>query len=270
MTPFFSILSLRNILSFIRLLLIISKIQKVLTGDHMKLKNAILLKLLVPLFMNKSFASSTIASDRLDLPWWQDRHKGILQYHKENSEDIEIVFIGDSITQRWEQNGATIWSEIFKPMGVSNLGFDGDKTEHVIWRIDHGELAYINPNLVVLMIGTNNTWTGTDTPEEIAGGIKAVLDRIEKNLKDTKVLLLGIFPAFEPDSQHRKHNNRVNQLIKNFDDGYKIHYKNINSIFLEADLSISPKIMPDGIHLSQEGYKLWADSLKKLLKTLTN
>ena len=214
------------------------------------------------LFNSQSYASSTHPTHRMDLEWWQQRHHEILERHKQGGREINVVFIGDSITQRWEQSGAALWSRLFKPMGASNLGFDGDKTEHVLWRIEQGELDHLEPKLVVLMIGTNNTWSGIDKPVDTANGIRAILHRLLHKLKNTKVLVLGVFPAFEANSKHRQDNKRVNELISDLHDGDRVYFEDISSLFVEDDLSISPKVMPDGIHLSQEGYSLWAKYLK--------
>ena len=107
--------------------------------------------------------------------------------------DIDLLFLGDSITQGWNNN--EVWRRHFGPRKAANFGIGGDRTEHVLWRIQNGELEGIAPKVTVLMIGTNNS--GANTPEEIAQGITAIVDELRKRLPNTKILLLGVFPRGE-------------------------------------------------------------------------
>jgi beta-glucosidase len=102
--------------------------------------------------------------------------------------------IGDSITQGWADEGGRIWDAYYGRRRAVNLGFNGDRTEHVLWRLDHGEVEGIAPKLAVVMIGTNNTGVRHDPPEETAAGIQAILAILRTRLPGTKILLLDVFP----------------------------------------------------------------------------
>ena len=119
------------------------------------------------------------------------------------------------------------------------------------------------------MIGTNNM--GAHTPEQIAGGVKKIIDDLRKKKPDMKILVLGIFPrSAKADDKIRVKVNDTNKLIEKFADGKAVFYKDIGSKFLTADGTLEKKIMPDLLHLSEEGYKIWAEGIKedveKLLK----
>ena len=103
---------------------------------------------------------------------------------------IDLLFLGDSITQGWHDNA--VWKRFYGPRHAANFGIGGDRTEHVLWRLQHGEVDGIHPRVVVLMIGTNNS--GDNTSGEIVAGIKAIVDELRKRLPDSKILLLGVFP----------------------------------------------------------------------------
>src|ERR1700722_18534738 len=125
---------------------------------------------------------------------WVARHEGFVREAKHDQ--IDLLFMGDSITDFWQRKapryGINIWNEYYAPLHAADFGISGDRTEHVIWRIDHGELDGLHPKVVVLMIGTNKT--RTNSPEQIAEGIKVILDKIQDKCPNTKILLLGVFP----------------------------------------------------------------------------
>jgi len=137
--------------------------------------------------------------DRLSESWWADRHKAIVA-SLPNHADAQLLFLGDSITQNYEkasppnENFQPIWQQYYAPRKALNLGFGGDTTANVLWRLDHGEVAGLNPKVVVLLIGTNDTARGR-TVEETEAGIDAVIVALEYHLPKTKIFLLGILPT---------------------------------------------------------------------------
>ena len=187
--------------------------------------------------------------------------------------DVDLVFLGDSITAGWEIGaGKDIWEKYYSKRKSLNLGFGGDRTEHVIWRLQNGNFDGINPKLVVLMIGTNNTEQRMDNPVMIAESIKLIVETIHLKSPSTKILLLGIFPRGKTkDGPMRKNNDTVNEIIKNYPEDYKfVDYMDISKNFLNADGSLSREIMYDLLHLSSKGYEIWAESLEEKLKKLLN
>ena len=194
--------------------------------------------------------------------WWQKLHKGFLKQAEKG--DIDLLFLGDSITQGWNNNAT--WKEHYAPRHAANFGIGGDRTEHVLWRIENGEIDGIKPKAIVLMIGTNNV--GANSADDIAAGVKAIVAELRKRLPEAKILLLGVFPRSEKPDEARAKLKKVNEQISKLDDGDKVHYLDIGSSFLEDDDTISKKIMPDFLHLSPEGYERWAAAIEPSLKKL--
>ena len=123
--------------------------------------------------------------------------------------------IGDSITHGWEGRGKKVWQQYYAKRNAFNIGYSGDRTEHVIWRLQHGEIDAISPQLAVVMIGTNNTGHRQDPPQETAAGIKHILAELKQRKPKMKVLLLAIFPrGATADDKLRKINVSINEHIK--------------------------------------------------------
>lgn len=205
--------------------------------------------------------------------WWMQRHQKFLDRTKQG--DIGLLFIGDSITHGWEEHGkdgkegaAEIWERHYAPRKAANLGIGGDQTGHVLWRLDNGEVEGISPRVAVVMIGTNNVPPG-DSPEDIAAGIKAVVEKLREKLPETKVLLLGVFPRGEKPNPMRDRIKDINERISKLDDGGKhVKYLDIGKNFLDEDGTLPKEIMPDFLHLSPKGYRIWADSIEPTLWNL--
>lgn len=178
--------------------------------------------------------------------------------------NIDLLFVGDSLTWNWKKAGLPIWKEKYAPLKAANFGLGGDRTQHVLWRLGNGELEGIKPKVVVLLIGTNNI--DKDKPEQIALGIKANIDLITTKLPDTKVLLLGLFPRMEkPDGRKRILVGKVNEIIAKFDDGKRVRYLDIGSKFLDKSGTLTLEITRDHLHLTDKGYKIWADAMQPTL-----
>ncbi|MDO3384937.1 GDSL-type esterase/lipase family protein [Gilvimarinus sp. SDUM040013] len=201
------------------------------------------------------------------LSWWMPRHE--VKVKLAQTTDPELVFIGDSITEGWENAGAGVFEKYFGQYETLTLGFGGDRTENVLWRLNHGEVDNIDPKLVVLMIGTNNTGHRQDSPALVAEGIKAILDKLQQKLPNTKVLLHAIFPRSATADNHlREINSLINARIRNFADGERVFFKDINSEFLTEDGVLTEKVMPDLLHPEEYGYSLWAEAIKDDIKRL--
>jgi lysophospholipase L1-like esterase len=200
-------------------------------------------------------------------PFQPKRHEGFLEVAKKG--DIDILFMGDSITDGWRTGGKPVFEKYFVPLKTANFGIGGDKTQGVLWRMDNGELEGYTPKLMMLMIGTNNiggvkkdgTSTG-NTPEEIAEGIKAIVDKFRGKFPQAKVLLLAVFPRnVSPDSGQRTAVNNINKIIAKFDDGKNVRYLDIGNKFLAPDGTLPKDIMPDALHPNLRGYEIWADAV---------
>jgi lysophospholipase L1-like esterase len=208
------------------------------------------------------------------------RHERFVERAKKG--DVDVLFLGDSITQGWEGQGKAVWKARYDSMKAANFGIGGDKTEHVLWRITEGkELEGIQPKVVVLMIGTNNMGAANPSKDgkvnqnsvsasQIAEGVTAIVKEIHKQIPTTKILLLAIFPRAEmPDSPARKKVDEVNEMIKKLDDGGKsVLYLDINNKLLDRDGVLLPEIMPDFLHPNEVGYKIWGRVIEKPLAEL--
>lgn len=218
------------------------------------------------------FKTASVTPDMLNeawsISWWLPRHEQKLRQIKENSK-VDLVFIGDSITHGWEKDGFNIWQKFYAKRDPLDLGFSGDRTENVLWRLQHGEVDGIHPKAAVLMFGTNNTGHRLEDPNTTALGIKRNIDELQKRLPDTKILLLAIFPRDEqPDAQMRQINDQVNKIISGYADNKKIFFLDINKNFLDDKGILHKEIMPDLLHPNEKGYEIWAKAMEPTLVTL--
>lgn len=205
--------------------------------------------------------------------WWPKRHAQKLAERDAAlaaGNEIDLVFVGDSITHSWENAGKRLWAERFAPRGAFNLGFSGDRTEHVLWRLGLGEageanneLAGLSPKLFVVMIGTNNTGHREDPAPATAEGIEKIVDRLLEVAPESRVLLLGIFPrGVTPDHPKRKLNVAINELIAPLGERERIEFLDLGEIFLDEDGTLPKSVMPDALHPKADGYRLWADAIE--------
>lgn len=197
---------------------------------------------------------------------WLARHEGFVAEAKRGG--VDILFLGDSITDLWRGRGRNVWNHTYAPRHAANFGIGGDRTQHVLWRIEHGELDGIHPKVTVLMIGTNNS--KSDPPQDIADAIRKILDDIQAKLPETKILLLAIFPRNKPQDTDAQLEtiHEVNKRIAHFADGKRVVYLDIGPKFLGPDGKVPAEIMPDYLHPSQKGYQIWADAMEPTLAEL--
>lgn len=197
-----------------------------------------------------------------------ERYLYLNEHAGENQGEIDVLFIGDSITQGWENAGREIWEEFYGSRKAFNIGISGDRTQHVLWRLENGNIEEVFPNVSVVMIGTNNSGLERNTTSEVLAGVTAVTEKLRSLLPDTKILLLGIFPRGKEFNEQRGKILQVNQALQKLQDNEYIFFLDIGYVFLEADGTISEDIMPDALHLSTAGYRLWAESMEPVLQHL--
>lgn len=211
--------------------------------------------------------TAVIPATRGEEKKWQQRDMELTANAKKG--DFDLAFIGDSITQGWEGNGKDVWQKYYGGRKAMNLGIGGDRTEHVIWRLTHGNLTNVKPKVAVLMIGTNNTGHLDQKPDQVAAGIERILAILKEQTPETKVLLLGIFPRGGSTLDPKRLNNvAINQILQKKSDGDRVRYADIGHIFTDDEGKLPKSIMPDSLHLSEEGYKLWAEAIEPMLKDL--
>ena len=200
-------------------------------------------------------------------------HRDLLK--KAKSGVIDVYFVGDSITRRWHGNDypsfQANWNKNFFGWNAANFGWGGDRTENVLWRLEHGELDGVNPKVIVLLIGTNNV--GEAPPEgndgalidDVVNGIKAILGVVQQQAPNAKIVLMGITPRnANGDTAVMPTISRINDRIAKFADGAKIKYLNINEKLADREGRLYDGVTEDGLHLSTKGYQIWADALKPI------
>jgi lysophospholipase L1-like esterase len=224
---------------------------------------AVLLSALISAQAQHSAVTSAPRNDQ----WWKDRAK-LLDDRLKETPDTRVLFIGDSITQGWEGDGKDAWARHFAKHKAVNLGIGGDRTQHVLWRLENAPLDGVKPQAAVVMIGTNNSNGEDNSPGQIADGVAAIVQTLRKRLPETKILLLGIFPRSENFTSQRGKITQVNQVIHKLHDGKNVFYLDIGHRFLASDGSLPADIMPDYLHLSPKGYQIWAEAIEEPLGRL--
>jgi lysophospholipase L1-like esterase len=194
---------------------------------------------------------------------WLQRHDGFRQLAQKGG--IDLLFLGDSITDGWRARGSNVWNTFYASRKAANFGISGDQTQHVLWRIQNGELDQLKPRVIVLMIGTNNS--GRDDGKSIADGIRSILEAIRSRCPDSKVLLLAIFPRnmAADSSRQLQAIADANEIIAGFDDGRRVRFLNINQKLVGPDGKVPAAIMPDFLHPNANGYQIWADAMEPTL-----
>jgi beta-glucosidase len=210
----------------------------------------------------KHHASVTPAPSTFDwaVSWWMPRHEAVGARLKQGH--VSMLFIGNSITHGWENTGKKIWDRYYAPREAVNMGFGGDWTQHVLWRLDHSDLEAVSPKLAVVLIGTNNSNGNDCTAGEIADGIIAVCGRLRQRLPDMKILLLAVFPREPGPCSQRVKIAEANRLASRIADGKNIFFADYSGLFLDEDGSLKKSLMPDFLHPNEEGYRVWAEAME--------
>jgi lysophospholipase L1-like esterase len=199
---------------------------------------------------------------------WQKRHKAMNERVKQGN--VDLLIIGDSITQGWERAGKEVWDKYYTSRNAVNLGISGDQTQHVLWRLQNGNIDGVSPKLAMLMIGTNNAGARPmQSPEDVAAGVKAIVDLLREKLPEMKILVLGIFPRGEDDQDAKRQTNmKANEIIAKLADDKMIFYLDIGDKLLEPDRKLSKDIMPDLLHPNKKGYEIWAEAVEPTVAKL--
>lgn len=222
------------------------------------------------------YKTVSVTPDKLNewwsIDWWLPRHeqkKAEAKAIQQQGGRIDLLFIGDSITQGWEKEGATVWEQYYAKRNGFAIGFGGDRTENVLWRLQHGAVENMSPKVVVMMIGTNNTGHRHEAPPTTAAGIKRLLQELEQRLPSSKVLLLAIFPRdASPEGELRKINAGVNEIIRHYADNKRVFFADVNAVFLDENGVLPTSLMPDWLHPNEKGYAVLAKALELHLQPL--
>ena len=179
-----------------------------------------------------------------------------------------VLFLGDSLTEWFEAKAPEVWRREMAPREVLDAGVSGDRTEHLLWRLQHGNLAGPPPAGVVVLIGTNDLTAGR-LPELVAEGVRANLDYLRRQLPATPILVLGLWPREAlPEAPLRQATLAVNRLIERCGDNRVITYAELGGAVLDRDRRLTPEMSPDMLHLTPAGYALIAPKLGNLIDHL--
>jgi lysophospholipase L1-like esterase len=223
--------------------------------------------------------ASKLEDDSYD--WWK-RHSEVLRI--KDSINPEIILIGNSITHFWggipyvrdaegklrESNGPESWKTLFGNYRVLNIGFGWDRTQNVLWRLDHGEIDALHPRLVIINIGTNNTSdtekARINTPAEIVEGISTICMRVRSKIPGAKIILMAIFPREQsPAHPRRVLINEINKQLEIFARENKIIFVDIGPDMLASDGTLPIEIASDFCHPTEKGYQIWADQISSYI-----
>jgi lysophospholipase L1-like esterase len=185
---------------------------------------------------------------------------------------IDVYFIGDSITRRWGCTDPPYaellehWNETFRGWNAANFGWGGDTTSNILWRLHHGELDGLQPKVFVILAGTNNLspTPGASDAEEIAAGVKAIIETCQRKAPAAKIVLTAVFPRNDHPAMLQVIND-VNKRIARLADGKRIRFLNVNDQLADEDGKLKEGMMHDGLHPTRRGYDVWARGLKPIL-----
>lgn len=215
--------------------------------------------------------SALTPTDKLYIEWWQERHEEKIKAPMINP---QLVLLGNSILHTLDYSDRNeVWREYLHKYRALNLGFSGDRTENLIWRIENGELDQSKPKVILLLIGTNNTdgnhFLSITQPNELQGSIWKITRIIRKKLPETKILLLGIFPYGYKANYRDNINKETNKFLSEFPaKDNNLYYKDIGEIFLDETGKIDKTLMPDYLHPNAKGHLLMFKTLDPFIEEL--
>lgn len=197
---------------------------------------------------------------------WLKIHEGLVKTVQANPGPVDVLLVGDSITIQW---GAS-WAKQFPDRKAVNIGIGGDKTQNVLWRLDHGGVDGLKPKAIVLMIGNNNMFFTPETGVAAAAkGVETCARNLREKFPDADLIVAKILPCHAPKSRFYEDILLTNAEIDKLNLGAdpKIRVLDLTAEFLNADGTIKKALYtPDNIHLSPEGYAAYAARLKPLLE----
>ncbi|PNC19661.1 hypothetical protein CXU22_01210 [Akkermansia muciniphila] len=240
-----------------------------------KMKVPVFLAALLFLPLSSVFAEKSpekLVPDLPDVPKMNTQHWVPARYKVVREQllgkECGVLFVGDSITQGWEQEGAEYWKKLFLPMKAVNFGVSGDRTESMLWRMEDTGLAVKTPPCYcILLAGTNNIgrWEGRQPAEETVKGIREVAVRLLKKFPETRLILMEVTPyGPDPSAPLRKRQEEINERLRRLELP-RTTVLSINGRLLNADGTFREGMFRDKVHLTPKGYQVWAEALLPLL-----
>jgi len=202
---------------------------------------------------------------------WMERFQAHVNNTRYNAQNIHLIFQGDSITEGWDWMANNLWNEHYGSRGGVNYGIGGDSTQHVLYRIQHGETdsSYLAPRLLVLKIGTNNI--GWCPEDGIANGVITIVHELRRRLPTMKILVLGILPR--GDRVQTETTDRINSMIGPYvTEGDMVRFLNMrDTYFNNATQELRYEMYNgDALHLSYAGYVAWQSTMEPLFLEMWN
>jgi lysophospholipase L1-like esterase len=222
-------------------------------------------------------------ANRLAEPWWAARHAQILSSRSANP-GPDVVLLGDSIVHNFDkaklpdENFRPTWDRFYAPRHALNLGFSGDTTANLLWRLRNGEIDGIAPKVVIILIGTNDTARNA-APAKVVCGIQAVIDEVGRRLPDARILLFGILPSAISDAKSAADESVNTQLARRYAENDRVTYLDIGAIFLDADNGLDTELFYDprltdrhakALHPDTVGQRRMAEAIEPTLAKLLN
>ena len=214
-----------------------------------------------------------VPSGKMDQAWWKDRHQNNVKRIAQGN--VDFLMVGDSITHGWDlsRSGEKVQEYYYGDRNFVNMGFGGDQTQHVLWRLNDAPMNKIQPKAAMLLIGINSLWSDWNSCSfNVALGIQACVDKLQSSFPNIKILVLNIFPAKENSSDPirdrlGKANDYLPQLLKNYKN---VTIKDISFLWLDKNKMIPKDLMNDFVHPTQAGYKLWGNEVEPEISKMLN
>jgi lysophospholipase L1-like esterase len=198
---------------------------------------------------------------------YDSRHTDFLQIARLGGGKIDVLFVGDSITDMWSTVGRSVWDKNFVPLQAANFGIGGDTTQSVLWRMQNGELDGFKAKVIILMLGTNNINNAPNA--EIAEGDRLIIEEFKRHQPQAKVLVLGIFPrAASATDPYRANIKEINAKLATFADNKQVFFLDIGEKFLQPDGTLTTDIMGDLLHPTVKGYEIWTAAMMPKVQEL--
>ena len=199
---------------------------------------------------------------------WLDIHADLVKMVETNRGPVDVLLVGDSITIQWGES----WRRNFPDLKAVNIGIGGDKTQNVLWRLDHGGVAGLEPRVVILMIGNNNMFFTPETGiEPAAGGIQTCAASLREKCPQARLVVVKILPAHAPGNRFYDDIKKTNAALDglNLAADPLVEVLDLTPDFVEAGGTLRKKLFTaDGVHLSPAGYDAYAARLRPILKRL--
>ncbi|HEX7645326.1 MAG TPA: GDSL-type esterase/lipase family protein [Burkholderiaceae bacterium] len=213
--------------------------------------------------------ATTAAPRTVEYPWmsverWHQMFDS--QVARAEKGDVEVMFVGDSITEMWPKD---LFEANFGQFKAANFGIGGDHTGNLLWRLQNPAMQSLKPKLVVLLIGVNNLNLCGETPEQVFAGIQAVVVKLRSQYPAARILLNAVLPEDEhPDSEARQKVVALDKMVATLGDDKTVFYHDYGSKFMQPDGTLSAELQPDFLHFSEKGYRIWADAMRPDIEQL--